>query len=237
MYKVLITTSGTGSRLKGLTKEKNKSLVKIANKYVIDWIICAYDISTELVITIGYYGKEVQDYITCNYPKRKITFVPVDPFEGPGSSLGYSMLQASEFLQCPFIFHCNDTIVIDSIPTPEKHNWIGISKGSDSTIYNSQFYSTVLVDDSRLKTIQAKGAKKYDAFHIGLVGINDYKKFWTPLKTEYDNHPYDTSLNDVFAISDLINKGILFNTVEFKEWYDTGNLRSLDNAKKHLSRI
>jgi NDP-sugar pyrophosphorylase family protein len=237
MYKILITTSGTGSRLNDLTTDKNKSLVKIANQHVIDWILNTYDPTIEIVITLGYFGEKTKEYIKSTYPDRNITFITVDPFEGPGSSLGYSMLQACEFLQCPFIFHCNDTIVIDAIPTLEKYNWIGISKQPDSTLYNSQLYSTVLTESSKLRSIQMKGAQTYDAFHIGLVGIYDYEKFWKSLKTEYLKNPYNASLSDVSAISEMIKNGVQFNTIEFKNWFDTGNLLTLAHAEKKLLNI
>ena len=40
--KIIITTSGIGSRLGKLTKYTNKSLVRVGNQYVIDYIISKY---------------------------------------------------------------------------------------------------------------------------------------------------------------------------------------------------
>ena len=42
-YKVLLTTSGLGSRLGNLTKFTNKSLVRIGDKPAISYIIDSYD--------------------------------------------------------------------------------------------------------------------------------------------------------------------------------------------------
>ena len=53
MAKVLITTSGIGSRLGDITKYTNKSLVRIANRPVISYIIDQYPIETKFVFTLG----------------------------------------------------------------------------------------------------------------------------------------------------------------------------------------
>ncbi len=234
MYKVLITTSGTGSRLKELTKDTNKALIEINGKKVIDYIITSYSSEIELVITIGYYGDKVREYISQMYPERDITFVEIDKYEGLGSSLGYSMLQAQDFLQCPFIFHCNDTIINGSIPSPEEYNWDGVSEGNDQSIFNTQSYSSVMTNGEDVIELNGKGSNNWNYLHIGLVGVKDYKAFWEYLNKSYRNNPSDTSLNDCVAISEMIKEGYKFKSVVFKEWVDTGNLTSLDNAFSRL---
>jgi choline kinase len=199
MYKVLITTSGTGSRLKELTKNTNKALIKINGKAVISRIIESYPENIELVITVGYFGTSVKDFIYQLYPTRKITFVDIDNFDGEGSSLGYSMLQAADRLQCPFIFHCNDTLVEGTIPSPENYNWNGGSKGIDSSVYNEKSYSSFLAKDGKMTQMQAKGITPFDYFHIGLVGFKDFTSFWKNLKVAYQRNPLDSTLNDCVA--------------------------------------
>ena len=108
-YKVLITTSGLGSRLGDLTKYTNKSLVRVGKKPTLSYIIEAYPDDVELVITVGHFGDHVRQFVKLAYPERKINFVDVDKYQGEGSSLGYSMLCAQNQLQCPFIFHAGDT--------------------------------------------------------------------------------------------------------------------------------
>ncbi len=235
MYKVLITTSGTGSRLMNLTKTTNKSLVYLKGKPIIDYIVSLYPKSIEIVVTLGYYGNKVRKHLLEKYPKRKFTFVKIDKYEGEGSSLGYSMLQAETKLQCPFIFHCNDTIIVDQqIPTPEKYNWNGGSKGLDPEIFNTKFLSSFTVEKGYMKLMNRKGAEKWNLFHIGLVGFKDYKEFWQALNFRYKENPNDSSLNDCAAMQVMVDKGIKFKAVEFNKWYDTGNLVSLGFAEKNI---
>ena len=60
--KIIIPTSGTGSRLNNLTKYINKSLIKLGNKFAICYIIESYPIETEFIITLGYKGTLVKDF-------------------------------------------------------------------------------------------------------------------------------------------------------------------------------
>src|SRR5260221_9455211 len=123
-HRVLITTSGIGSRLGEITKYTNKALVRVGKKPALSYIIEAYPKSTEFVVTLGHFGNHVKDFLKLVYPERKYIFISVDKFVGPGSSLGYSMLQAKNALQVPFIFHASDTIVDEKIKLPTT-NWLG----------------------------------------------------------------------------------------------------------------
>ena len=121
-YKVLITTSGIGSRLGELTDFTNKSLVRIGDKPAISHIIEYYPDDTSFVITLGHFGTYVKEFLELAYPAKDFTFVTVNNFKGTGSSLGHSILQAKYELQCPFIFHASDTVLteIDTIPKLKK---------------------------------------------------------------------------------------------------------------------
>ncbi len=86
-YKVLLTTSGLGSRLGNLTKFTNKGLVRVGDKPIISHIIESYPIDVEFVVTLGHYGSHVHQYLTLAHPERKIQFVEIDNYMGEGSSL------------------------------------------------------------------------------------------------------------------------------------------------------
>ena len=62
-YKVLITTSGVGSRLGKLTNYTNKCLVRVGDIPAISHIIESYPIETKFVITLGHYGDYVRQFL------------------------------------------------------------------------------------------------------------------------------------------------------------------------------
>jgi len=227
-YKVLITTSGTGSRLGEITQYTNKSLVKVGKKPAISYIIEAYPKNTKFVITVGYFGNQVRDFLKLVYPERNFKFVEVDKYEGKGSSLGYSMLQAESSLRCPFIYHACDTIVEGKIPVP-KTNWIGGFQGEGSSHYAS--FDTV---DGKVQHMYDKGMIDPDFLHIGLVGVQEYKSFWERLKELYKKNPANSALNDVEVISKMIEQGSEFGVVPFEKWYDIGNVESLHKARTEI---
>ncbi len=230
-YKVLITTSGIGSRLKELTKTKNKALVEVAGRPALSYILESYSKDIEFVVTVGYLKEQVIDYIKKNYSHLKITFVEVDKFDGPGTSMGYSMLQAKEHLQCPFIIHCNDTLVFEPIADPSEGNWNAGTKG-----HSTEAYTSFKILGDSISKIADKGAKEYDLLHIGFVGIKDYALFWESLEYLYNKDPNDSVLNDTRTINVMIEKGSKFRPVEFKLWLDIGNLNALKETEEYLNQ-
>jgi choline kinase len=224
-YKVLITTSGVGSRLGELTLYTNKCLVRVGKKPAISYIIENYPEHIEIVVTIGYYGNQVRDFLTIAYPNRKFTFVEVDNYDGDGSSLGYSLLQAKKYIQCPFIFNASDTIVNELIPNPFE-NWLGFS-----TKDNYSQYRTIETNEN-LK-IYDKGHMNSNCVYIGLAGIKDYNKFWNSLEEEYGKNKNNKQLNDCDAINKIINNKT-WSLKKFNEWLDVGNTSELECARKKI---
>ena len=220
-YKFLITTSGVGSRLGDLTKYTNKCLVRVGKKPAISYIVEAYPKEVELVVTVGYFGEQVKDFLTLAYPERKITFVEVDKYEGEGSSLGYSMLKAKNELQCPFIFHAADTIITEEINEPTE-NWLACQYKEN----NSQYRTLSWVPN---RMINDKGDLTSNFAYIGLAGIKDYKLFWDSLQEEYESDISDTTLSDCHAINRM---NIKWETKEYFNWLDIGNVFELKHARE-----
>lgn len=220
-YKVLITTSGIGSRLGDLTKYTNKCLVRVGKKPAISYIIESYPEDIEIVITLGYFGNQVKDFLTLAYPNRNFNFIEIDKFEGEGSSLGYSILKTKDELQCPFIFHAADTIITEKIPAP-TNNWLGTQLKEN----NSQ-YRTISWVPNRM--INEKGDLDSKFAYIGLAGIYDYQLFWDSLTEEYNSNINDTSLSDCHAINKM---NVKWEVVEYFKWLDIGNVSELKHARE-----
>jgi len=79
-YKVLITTSGIGSRLGDLTKFTNKSLRPIGNKASLSWIVESYPQNVNFVVTLGHFGDHVKEYLQIAHPERRFEFVQVENY-------------------------------------------------------------------------------------------------------------------------------------------------------------
>jgi choline kinase len=225
---VLITTSGIGSRLGDLTQFTNKCLVRVGEIPTISHIINSYSTDTNFVITLGYFGAQVKEYLELAHPNSTFQFVDVDNYEGVGSSLLYSILQSKQYLQKPFIYHASDTIVNESIKVDFSNNFIAGVSGKGSSVYASFSTRGNLITD-----IHQKGYDRSDFLHIGLVGIYDFARFWEIAKRVYEIDSNNSSLGDV----DVIKKMILECQFELNlvdNWYDIGNLEALANARANL---
>lgn len=226
-YRVLITTSGLGQKLGYLTEYTNKALVRIGKKPAISYILENYPNDTEFVITLGHFGNQVKAFLNLVYPEKKITFVKVDNYEGRGSGLGYSMLQARHYLQLPFIYQASDTLVHEKAPPPIDNNWIGGFRGA-----NSADYASFNVAKNRVTNINEKGALNYDFLHIGLIGVKDYKEYWDSLFQLYKSKANSSMVNDSDVMNMMLGKNIPFEIREFKTWQDIGNVDGLNKARE-----
>jgi len=231
-YKILITTSGIGSRLGNLTDYTNKCLVRISNKPAISHIIESYPLGSQYVITLGHYGDLVKQFLTLTYPEHDFTFVQIDNYKGERSSLGYSILQAKKYLDCPFIFNACDTILSDNT---------AILKATDSGTNfcmgdvreDVSQYATLLTSGDKTLEIKRKGEMNYDYAYIGICGIKDYGLFFDLLEQTYNSDPYDSTLHE----GRIINKMIKYSNFDFirtSSWLDIGNVGELEKTRKHF---
>jgi len=221
-YRVCIPTAGTGSRLGSLTKFINKSLVSIANRPTLCHLIEQFPGDTEFVLALGHKGKLVREFLELAYSDRTFYFVDVQPFEGSGSGLGWSLLVCKEFLQQPFIFISCDTLVKEAIPTPDV-NWMAYAEVADL-----QPYRSLAIDGKRVVAIPEKGEGRpcTHAAYIGLAGIHDYKTFWESMERGGDEA---IQTGEAHGMRALLPSNI---TAHEFTWFDTGNLAALARARE-----
>lgn len=226
--KVLITTSGIGSRLGNITKYTNKSLVRVGKKPAISYIFENYPKETEFVVTLGHYGSQVKQYVEMAHKDLKVVFVDVDKYEGEGSSLLYSIWCAKKHLNCPFIYHACDSITERFFYSHKVDtNWLGghPTKGSSH-------YRTFNASNSRVTRLNDKGEKSADYDYIGVCGIRDYMEFWSHadrlIKT-------GEGLSDYDVIISMMNDCTCFDSRIYSSWDDIGNMDSLKEARRKVS--
>jgi NDP-sugar pyrophosphorylase family protein len=225
-YKVIITTSGLGSRLGNLTDYTNKSLIRIADKPAISYIIESYPSDTEFIITLGHFGSHVKQFLQLTYPNHNFTFVEIDKYKGKGSSLGYSLLQCRFNIDKPFIFHACDTI-IQNLSLPHlQQNWIMGSYKEDSSQYR-----TINAQNKKLIKINEKGEIGFDFSYIGVVFIKDFELFFHELEELIFSNHVDTS--DVHVINNMLSKvDFYYKHINPEDWFDIGNTSELNKTRK-----
>jgi choline kinase len=223
-YKVFIPSAGLGSRLGNETHHLNKALVSIAGKPCLAHIIEKFPEQVEIVIGVGYKSDLLRQFIHHVYPQRRIKCINVEPFEGPGSGLGQTLLQCRSELNCPFIFCANDTIVSGPIPPP-NNNWIGYAKINNT----DQYRGVILGDGTKVLEICSKGASAGAYPYIGLSGINDHKAFWEAMEDGKSLGAIE--IGESYGLKQMLDLGVVGH--EFN-WFDTGSPAALETTRKAL---
>lgn len=226
-YKVFIPTAGTGSRLGGITKYINKSLVSIGNVPTITRIIEMFPKGTKFVIAVGYKGDLVKEYLSLAHPDIEIEIFDVYPYEGEGSGLGLTMLTCKEALQEPFIFCSCDTLVAEDIPAP-TFNWMAYDDRD-----NKSNYRTISVDTKgSVWQINEKGVNLQSSPepYIGLCGIHNYKEFWNAMES---NRAQAINEGEAMGLRQLVPMGI--KGIKFT-WFDTGITVELEATQKRYQQ-
>ncbi len=220
-YRVCLPTAGTGSRLGGLTKFINKSLVTIANRPTLSHLIEHFPADTEFVIALGHKGNLIREFLELAYPQRHFFFAEVAPFEGPGSGLGLSLLSCKQYLHQPFIFISCDTLVKENIPAPNE-NWMAYAE-----VTNLKPYRTLALEGMNVSEICEKGEGSAVTHkpYIGVAGIYDYQQFWIAME-----QGGSTAIQSGEALG---MRALLPNIKAHGfTWHDTGNLEALSLARK-----
>ncbi|KKN78505.1 hypothetical protein LCGC14_0350370 [marine sediment metagenome] len=204
-------------------KDTNKACLPIGGKPAISRMIDKFPEDVEIVIAVGHKAELVINVVMSSYLGRpNLIYMHVN-YQGEGRGPGYSLLQCRPFLQCPFIYTCCDTLVLEDIPEP-KVNWMGVSLVTEKLPY-----LTADVEDGLINKVYDKGDKNATYLaSIGLVGVRDYKAFWEGLAnpTIVEGEHQDTS-----GINALIP---LYP--EYFTWFDTGSTEGYENANRYFSK-
>jgi NDP-sugar pyrophosphorylase family protein len=84
----VILAAGKGTRLKPLTDNCPKPLVKVAGKPLLDHIVEALPTAVdELIIVIGYLGEMIKDYCGTEFHAKKVTYVVQEEQKGTAHAL------------------------------------------------------------------------------------------------------------------------------------------------------
>ena len=223
-YKVCILAAGVGSRMGPLSEHVSKAILPINFKAAISHIVEKFPEEIEIVVAVGHKKETIKDYINLAHPERKVTFVEIDKYFGPGTGPGYSLLNCKEHLQCPFIFFAADTLVLEKIPEPTE-NWFGIAP-----VKETEKYCTVKIKNNLIYQLNDKLKTDNKYAFIGLAGISDYDLFFDALEKDKEIKKGEIQVSNGF--NKLIEKKLV--PIGFT-WFDTGTLENYKETNQSFS--
>lgn len=129
----VILAAGNGKRLRPLTEDRPKQLVKVHGKPLIDYIVEALPSSIdELIIVVGYRGDMIREYCGEVFHGKKVTYFEQPVAEGTAKALWL----CKDHLRGRFLFMFGDdihgredlaratsyvrAILVSSVTQPEK---------------------------------------------------------------------------------------------------------------------
>ena len=228
MTQVIIPSAGLGSRLGSFTANINKALIPVGDKPAISYIINFYPKSYSFIIALGYKGSYIKEYLKIAHPEKNIKFVDINPFEGNGSGLGYTLKCCKKYIKEDFFFHTNDAILFDKI---DFKSFCKDTVFLSNHNVNNLKYRTVKIKNNKVTKFIDKTTKKIpDTFnYTGIAYIKNFKNFNKYLtKISIDLGESDYFIN-------MLKKKAEVNTLIVKSWYDVGDIDDLNRARKNIS--
>ncbi len=215
--RVCLLTAGLGTRMGEACRSMNKALLPLQNQAILSHLFDRFPSETEWIIGVGFQAQQVKDYIQVVHPELRATFVTVDPYQGPGSGPGYSLLCCESHLQAPFLFVTCDTLWDPPLDLSVNGDWLGVAPVPKE---KTPFYCNLRLQNHRVVDLRDKELVEdpdYQAF-VGICGIHDVKTFWSALREPSVIQGEHQVSNGLRA---LINKG----TTEARSvvWTDVGD--------------
>ena len=213
-----------------MTKYTNKSLLRIGNKYTIDYIIKLYRYKENIkfIVTLGYFGSHVKQYLSLAYPNINFIYVEIDNYCNDGSSLCYSLLSCKEYINEPFIYNCCDTLIDEDFDINFTENTLLVSHSNDS--YR---YSTIIKKNNKeIYKINNKGSNIFDYIYIGIAYIKNYSFFLNELQNLYNSDKYNQQLSDMNVYQIMIKKD-KFNFHLINKYHDMGSIETFNKASEY----
>ncbi len=235
--KVIILASGIGSRLKPLTDNKPKSLVKINSKTIIEHqldILSKFDVE-KIIVTTGPFEKLFKKFINSRYPNLNIDYVHNSEYSS--TNYIYSLwLTKPEVDDDILLFHGdvffsfeilkkvidisdNGVLVNNKIDPPEKD------------------FKAVIKNDRVVKIgVDFEGRDAFYCLPLYKFLKNDFLVWMSEIEKEVRNNNVNIYAEDAFNnVSNNIFLKPVYFTEEFCQEIDTFN--DLENVRKTKKRF
>ena len=235
--KAIILAAGVGSRIRPLTDNCPKSLLKIGDKTILEMMIthlqdCDID---EIIFVTGYLENQIKEYVEKNFPTIKAHFVLNKKYAE--TNTGFSLLLTKELVQDSDFIKFDADVVFDQeilkkLIACQYENALCIDKNID---LDAEEIKVIIDDENKiLKASKTVDPKKAVGESIGIekIGKNTakilFKELEEMMKDEKNHQEYYEA-----AYERLIEKGINFHALDItgSKWVEIDTKEDFDLAE------
>lgn len=236
--KAIILAAGIGSRIRPLTDNCPKSLLKIGNKTILEMMISKIQDChiSEIVFVTGYLENQIKEYVKNMFPNLKTYFVTNEKYTE--TNTGFSLLLAKDFMEDSDFIKFDADVVFDKeilkklIDCPYE-NALCI----DKNIHLDAEEIKVIIDDKNkiLKASKTVDPKKAIGESIGIekIGKHTAKKLFQELEMMMKDKKNYQEYYEA-AYERLIEKGESFHALDITSltWVEIDTKEDFDLAEK-----
>ena len=235
--KAIILAAGVGSRIRPLTDNTPKSLLKIGEHTILQMMISHLQSSgiNDVVIVLGYLQQQIKDYVATNFPDLNAQFVINEQYAV--TNTGYSLMLSESFVQgCDFIKFDADVVfeqhILNKLINSEHSNVLCIDKDIN---LDAEEIKVILDNQGKvLKASKEVNPKDAEGESIGIEKISNEtaKLLFSELKLMMQEEKNHQAYYEA-AYERLIEKGTEFNTIDITghKWTEIDTLDDFDLAK------
>ncbi|MEC4727908.1 phosphocholine cytidylyltransferase family protein [Shewanella sp. D64] len=111
--KAIILAAGVGSRIRPLTDNCPKSLLKIGDKTILEMMVSHIQACgiNEIVFVLGYLENHIKDFVGQNFPDLNVHFITNEHYAN--TNTGYSLMLTEEFVKSSAFIKFDADVVFD----------------------------------------------------------------------------------------------------------------------------
>ncbi|MDR3000646.1 MAG: NTP transferase domain-containing protein [Fibromonadaceae bacterium] len=232
--KVIIPIAGTGLRMRPMTLNTPKCLLPIAGGTILGHILAKLEhlSISEYIFVVGYLGKNVENYISTEYPHITAKFVWQNKPQGLGEAINL----------CGEHLTDNEPVLIILGDTLFEANFSSLKSLSGNVLYvreveDPRRFGVAKTDkDGKVEVLVEKPQEFVsNKALVGIYAISNIAELKKSLNYLIDNNVKtrgEYQLTD--ALQHMLKNGCEFTTASITEWLDCGTPEILLESNRYL---
>lgn len=223
--KAIILAAGNGVRMRPLTYEIPKPLIKVKGQPLIYHLVSKLPKEVdEIIFVVGYLGDQIKNYCGNEFLGRKVSYVEQENRRGTyhAVSLCQPWIHADRHKKF-FVFYADDLLDSQTITELTKYERAVIVQNVPDP---RRFGVLTVNEDGSIKELIEKPEKPISNLVLASGMLLDYKIF---------QYPPPTVVNNEFYLSTAVAEMAKYHkimTVKARFWFPIGTPEDLEKAEK-----